>query len=260
MLVGARWSPEIALGSFHSKAGWVLFCGLALGLLALTRSTSLFARDLPLPERSSTWNPTAAYLSPLLALVGVNMVVGLVATGSAIPQLLGVLAGAAVLWRYRSDHSDRLRLSWSWQALTLGLVAFALWIALQPSPDPTAAWHRGLATLPVPLAAALLAARVFGSVLVVPTVEELAFRGFLLRRLVSADFTSVSSSFRWAPFLVSSVAYGLLHERWLAGILVGMIFALAQQRRGRLADAILAHAVCNLLVGLQATGWGVWPC
>ena len=45
MLVGARWSSEVALGSFHSKAGWLLFCGIALGGVALTRRTSLFSRD-----------------------------------------------------------------------------------------------------------------------------------------------------------------------------------------------------------------------
>jgi CAAX prenyl protease-like protein len=174
---------------------------------------------------------------------------------------LGVLAGAAVLWRHRGDYRWLFRPQWSWEAAALGVGAFALWIALEPLADPatSAAWREELAALPVPAAALWLAFRALGSVLVVPLAEELAFRGYLLRRLLSADFTSVAfSHFGWGSFLVSSTAFGLLHGRWLVGILVGMLFALAQYRRGRLTDAVLAHAVANLLVAVYAIGWQKW--
>jgi exosortase E/protease (VPEID-CTERM system) len=263
MVVGARWSPELALGSFHSKAGWVLFCGIALGLVAVTRSSRVFCRDVA-PRDRATWNPTAAYLMPLLALVAAHMATGLFAEGLPLLYPLGVVAGAAMLWRHRAAYPWLFRPDFAWEACALGVVAFALWIALEPASDPAAldAWRRELAALPVPLAAAWLLFRALGSVLVVPVVEELAFRGYLLRRLVSADFTSVPfSRFGWVSFLVSSAAFGFLHERWLAGILAGMIFALAQYRRGRLTDAVLAHVVTNLLVALHAIGgkqWSLW--
>jgi exosortase E/protease (VPEID-CTERM system) len=261
MLVGARWSLDLALGSFHSKAGWLLFCGIALGLVALTRRTPLFSRDVAARSPVATWNPTAAYLMPLLALVGVHMATGLFTTGLPLLYPLGILAGAAMLWRHRADYPWLFRLQWSWEAAALGVAAFVLWIALEPAADPTAsaAWREELAALPVPLAALWLAFRVLGSVIVVPVAEELAFRGYLLRRLFSADFTSIAfSRFGWASLLVSSAAYGLLHERWLAGILAGMVFAFAQYRRGRLTDAVLAHAVTNLLVAVHAIGWQRW--
>jgi exosortase E/protease (VPEID-CTERM system) len=33
ILVGHFWSPDVAIGGFHSKAGWLVFCGVALGAL-----------------------------------------------------------------------------------------------------------------------------------------------------------------------------------------------------------------------------------
>jgi exosortase E/protease (VPEID-CTERM system) len=261
MVVGARWSEELALGSFHSKAGWLLFCGIALGLVAATRRVSFFARDAGASDAVATWNPTAAYLMPLLALVAAHLATGLVSTGLPLLYPLGIVAGAAMLWRYRAAYRGVLRLEWSWPAAALGVGAFALWIALEPAADPAAlaAWRAELAALPAWAAALWLAFRVLGSVAVVPLAEELAFRGYLLRRIFSADFTAVAfSRFGWLSLLVSSAAYGLLHERWLAGILAGVIFAVAQYRRGRLSDAVLAHAVTNLLVALHAIGWERW--
>ncbi len=97
----------------------------------------------------------------------------------------------------------------------------------------------------------------------VPIAEELAFRGYLLRRLVSTDFETVGwRTFAGAPFVISSVAFGILHrERWLAGTIAGAIFALAQLRRGRIGDAIVAHAIANALLAawvLVAGNWNLW--
>jgi CAAX prenyl protease-like protein len=89
--------------------------------------------------------------------------------------------------------------------------------------------------------------------------EELAFRGYLLRRLIDAEFTKVSPKHFTAPsFLVSSVAFGALHGRWLAGILAGMIYAAAQYRRGQIPDAIVAHAVTNGLLAAYVLVFGHW--
>jgi CAAX prenyl protease-like protein len=195
---------------------------------------------------------------PLLALVGVHMATGLFSTGLPLLYPLGILASATMLWRHRGAYSWLSPLGWSWQAAALGVAAFVLWIALEPVADP-AATAEELAALPLPVAALWLAFRVLGSVIIVPVAEELAFRGYLQRRVLSADFTAVAfSHFGWASFLVSSTAFGLLHGRWLAGIVVGMLFALAQYRRGRLTDAVLAHAVANLLVAVYAIGWHLW--
>ena len=49
-----------------------------------------------------------------------------------------------------------------------------------------------------------------------------------------------------------------MHGRWLAGFAAGMIFALAYYRRGRVADAAVAHAVTNALIAALVLGGGAW--
>jgi exosortase E/protease (VPEID-CTERM system) len=101
--------------------------------------------------------------------------------------------------------------------------------------------------------AAWAVARVAGTVVVVPLVEELFFRGYLLARL-----DGPGPARRMLAIALSSALFGAMHERWLVAFLAGMIFALVYLRRGRLADAIAAHVVANLVVALWAVAAGDW--
>jgi len=142
----------------------------------------------------------------------------------------------------------------SWFAPLAGLVVAALWTALDaiaPSASP-----RGAVTIPV----AGAAMRALTTVLVVPLTEELAFRGFLARRVSSASFEEIApGAISIAGVAVSSAAFGLLHGRPIAGALDGLVYALVYRARGRLADAIVAHAVTNgaLVLAVYATSGGV---
>ena len=104
--------------------------------------------------------------------------------------------------------------------------------------------------------------RLVGSCLIVPVVEELAFRGFLLRWLVSPEFEHVPPrAWTWSAFLLSSLAFGALHGHWILGTFAGLVFAVVLVRRGRLGDAILAHALTNagIVVAVLAFGrWDLW--
>lgn len=93
----------------------------------------------------------------------------------------------------------------------------------------------------------------------VPLAEELAFRGFLTRRLIAADFQSVAPGrFTWFSCLASSVLFGAVHGRWLAGTLAGLAFARALYRRGELTDAVVAHATTNALLAAYVLITGAW--
>jgi CAAX prenyl protease-like protein len=109
---------------------------------------------------------------------------------------------------------------------------------------------------------AWIATRVAGSCLVIPLVEELAFRGFLLPWLVSPDFEKVPArAWTWPALLLSSLAFGALHQQWLVGTAAGLTFAAARLYRGRLGDAVLAHALCNTGVAaavLLGGRWDLW--
>jgi CAAX prenyl protease-like protein len=81
------------------------------------------------------------------------------------------------------------------------------------------------------------------------TAEELAFRGYLSRRLIDPDFTAVSAGrFTWLAFLGSSAAFGIIHVHWVPATLAGMAFAIIMYREGRLSDAIIAHVTSSATV------------
>jgi CAAX prenyl protease-like protein len=125
------------------------------------------------------------------------------------------------------------------------------------------ALQEGLASLTTPARLAWLVFRTVAAVVTVPIAEELAFRGFLIRRFSSADFDSLSPRhYTYLAVLVSSLAFGLLHgDRWLAGTLAGIIYAVAFLRRGRIGDAVVAHATTNALLAvwvLAGSKWYLW--
>jgi CAAX prenyl protease-like protein len=144
-----------------------------------------------------------------------------------------------------------------------GAAVAAIWIALEPfasgggSVNPIAA---GLGALPPVAAAAWLAFRLAGYVLLIPLAEELAFRGYLMRWLISSDFESVPlGKFTWLSLVGSSVAFGVLHqERWLAGSLAGLAYALVLCRSGSFSDCVLAHATTNGLLAIYVLATGQW--
>jgi exosortase/archaeosortase family protein len=54
------------------------------------------------------------------------------------------------------------------------------------------------------------------------------------------------------------VLFGALHGRWLAGTVAGMFYAWAMYRRGRVGDAIMAHATTNALIAAEVLLFGNW--
>jgi CAAX prenyl protease-like protein len=58
--------------------------------------------------------------------------------------------------------------------------------------------------------------------------------------------------------VLSALTFGILHSAWLAGSLAGLVYAGVYLRRGKLYDAVLAHAITNLLVALYAVLFERW--
>jgi CAAX prenyl protease-like protein len=105
-----------------------------------------------------------------------------------------------------------------------------------------------------------IACRVTAAVVTVPIAEELAFRGFLMRRFISSDFESISfQNTTWFALLASSIAFGLLHGgQWIPGILAGILFGVLVKRRGRIGDAVVAHATANALLAAYVLSYSQW--
>jgi CAAX prenyl protease-like protein len=152
-----------------------------------------------------------------------------------------------------------------WLSLVAGITVFAIWVGLDGlgGSQVDRGMAASLASLPAPGRFAWLILRTTAAIVTVPIAEELAFRGFLIRRLISADFEALDPRrYTYLSVFVSSIAFGLLHGgQWLAGILAGLVFAVALLRRGRIGDAVVAHATANALLAvwvLQGGRWHLW--
>lgn len=252
IVIGTSLSPKIAVEGFHSQAGWIAFILITLGLMVLSHRLRFFMADqASLSLIQSGPSLATALLGPLMVLMAASMVTLAFSDGFEALYPLQVVAAAAVLWYYRKVYRE-LGWTWSWQAAAIGVVVFLLWRLLESSVDGRQPeWAGGIATLSTGSAVVWLAFRVFGSVFIVPLVEELAFRGYLLRKLIASDFEKVRlDQFTWFSFMVSSILFGLLHEHWLAGTLAGMAYALALYRRGQIGDAVMAHITTNALIAV----------
>jgi len=256
ILVGIHASPQIALGGFHSKAGWILFCGIGLGISAWSRRSGWFALE-PLAG-VPVENPVAPFVAPLLAVIAVSLATGLFATDIDRAYGLRALAGGLTLLALR-DRLPRRLWHLSLEALGVGALVFVLWLALAPVPpeEVVNSWRHALDSLSPVERVGWIGAKLLGSVLVIPLVEELAFRGYLLRRVLRPDFESVPwQRLTWTSVLLSSLAFGALHQEWVAGTVAGVLFAILQSRRGNLGEAVIAHAVANALIAIWVLALG----
>ena len=105
----------------------------------------------------------------------------------------------------------------------------------------------------------LALARLAGAALVVPVMEELFWRSFVMRWIVADDFARVATSrLGWKSVLLSSILFGIEHNLWFAGVVAGLGYALLYRRTGNLWSAIVAHGVTNGLLGIWIISTGSW--
>lgn len=260
--IGAFISPNIAVDGFHSQAGWIGFSIVAFGVIFLAHR-----RFLAIPAGMATaqdQHPAGAgsapsLLMPLLALLASSMVVAASSSDFAYLYPVNVIVTAGVLWYFRGNYKPLMQVP-SWHSVAIGIAVGVTWLLLVPDDESSGTTLTAtLATMPTWLSAGWIVFRILGSVFTVPIAEELAFRGYLLQKLVATDFESVKpGSFTWLSFLLSSILFGLMHDSWLAGTVAGAGFALALYRRGYLGDAIFAHITSNALVAVAVLGTGRW--
>jgi len=179
------------------------------------------------------------------------------------PMQTAVCAGA-LLWFWRSYDFSRTTSGNLLIGVGAGLLIFGLWVAPQEvfhQPHRTEGFDPNVVPGLTPW---MLATRFTRLVLVVPLVEELFWRGFLLRYLVREDFTSLPfGSANRTSFWVVVGAFTLVHAQsdWPAAFITGILLNLLAVRTRSLAVCIAAHATANLALGLYICGtrqWGFW--
>ncbi|MDP9045271.1 MAG: CAAX prenyl protease-related protein [Pseudomonadota bacterium] len=146
-------------------------------------------------------------------------------------------------------------------AVAVGGAVFGLWIVLDAPwmtlGTPTATF------LPVDGAGHLIwplvGVRWVGAALIVPLMEELFWRSFLMRWIQSPQFESVLPR-QVGPkaIVLSTFVFVLAHTLWLAAAIAGLAYAWLYVRTGKLWVPVLAHGVTNGVLGIWVLTTGNW--
>ena len=175
---------------------------------------------------------------------------------------LSVLVVGGMLLAWRKDYTELAARTLpdareAVLALLVGLGVFGLWIHLDAPwmtlGEPTAAFR--------PLAAdggidwALVVVRWIGAACMVPVMEELFWRSFLMRWVERPDFAGVDPQrVGLRAVAISTFMFVLVHPLWLGAAIAGLAYAWLYIRSGKLWTAVIAHAVTNGALGV----WVVW--
>jgi hypothetical protein len=228
--------------------------------------------------------PAAIRNSPLLARVTPFVVFLALTTAQDVfggagrywLYLIKTLVGAWMLWSLRAALPE-MRWRFSLEAVLAGVAVFALWVGVSGEwTTQQSLWAKlGLVSAPAAppkswnpqvyfgegsgLAWLFVAVRIAGTVLVVPPLEEVFYRSFVYRYLTNPKFETVPlGRFLPKPFVLTALIFGFAHNEWLAGILCACAYQGLVIRRQRLGDAMAAHAITNLLLGLWVFTRGAW--
>ena len=219
------------------------------------------------------------YVVPMFAYVGLTSLEGY------LPQLLGKPSPAwypiavrrqAVIvvllaWHYRATWSDfrpRPRAATIVLGVLTGLFVCAAWVGLdghyptlhvsggsRSAFDPTRPRRRSRD-------GPLSLCRLLGLVVVVPVIEELFWRSFLLRWMIDNDFLRVPIG-KVTPMAaaVTSGFFGLAHPEWLPALLTGALWAWLLWWTRSLSACLISHATANLALGVYVIvthEWKFW--
>lgn len=146
-------------------------------------------------------------------------------------------------------------------AVAAGIVVFVLWINLDQSWATTgepAAFDPTLSKDADP-DLVLVFFRLLGMALIVPVMEELFWRSYLLRRIGSENFLAADpGKTGFYAVLISTILFASEHNQWFAGLLAGLVYALVYMRTRNLWLPIISHAVTNGVLGWWILSTGEW--
>jgi uncharacterized protein len=214
-------------------------------------------------------SPSVPYVAPFvifLALIGLSHLWAMPTLADEIFRLAVMLAVLSLVARPAMHFKVQ---NWGVSVL-VGMAIFVLWIA----PDLLFPQYRsfflfnnsvvGSAKSSMSEAARhdvpVLFLRTLRAVAMVPVIEELFWRGWLMRWVIDNDFERVplgaySALSFWAVALLFASEHG---PYWDVGLVAGIIFNWWMIRTKSLGDLILAHAVANACLSGYVIAAGKW--
>ena len=233
------------------------------------KQTPVQARAAPASMLSgAAWVRILPFLVYLLFIVVADLLARLGVSASALRwlypvKIFAVVVTLVICWRhYQELHTVRLSPIWAGIAVLVGFVVFVLWISLSSGwmliGSPTGFDPRTNGQVDW----LLVGLRIAGAALVVPVMEELFWRSFLMRWLDKTDFETVDpAKVRLSSVAIAAVLFGFEHNLWLAGIVAGVAYSVLYMRQRSLWSAIVAHAVTNGILGVwivRSAEWTFW--
>jgi CAAX prenyl protease-like protein len=207
-------------------------------------------------------SPAWPFVVPFFLFMAFLVVEGLFPDQHYMIYPLKTVAVGAVILGFRR-FLPSLRPVMPGLSVLLGVLGVILWIGLDPwlvrydqplmGRDPFALYPAGEAWV-------LFGFRVLGIAVVVPIMEELFWRGFLMRWLIREDFISVPlGTYQRLSFWVTTACFAAEHgPEWPLGLVVGVICGVWFVRTKSLGSVMLAHGVTNLLLALYCLVWNDW--
>lgn len=265
--LGAHVSPHIAIGGFHSQAGWIVFLIVSVAVMILGQRAAFFHQTVspavsvaePAPQENVREHGDAlAWLAPFMALMTASIIAAAFVPNDQWLYGLRVVFIAAALWTFRAFYATIVERV-APLSLLAGLAVGIAWIATDPDPSSGAELGKWILALPMWATLLWLALRAAGTIIFVPIAEEMAFRGFLYRTIAAQRIAGVTPLIMTAvAFIVTSLLFGAIHQRWLAGMLAGAVYALVMYRTNRMSDPIAAHMASNAVIIAWAIAVGQW--
>lgn len=223
---------------------------------------------------TSARSPFVPYIAPFaifLLFIGLDqLLTGSVPDGAISPKYwiypLQTVVCAVVLAIYWKHYFFRPLGLW-WMGAVAGIVALAIWISPQVifnAPARIDGFNPGVFSEGGWLYWLTVITRFVRLVLVVPLVEEIFWRGFLMRYLVKEDFQNVPfGTYRPLAFFGTALLFMLEHgpADYPAALLTGIIYNAVAVKTKSLFACVVAHAVTNAALGfyIMATRqWGFW--
>jgi CAAX prenyl protease-like protein len=187
----------------------------------------------------------------------------------------GVLAALA-FWRFRDAYPTFSRTGFG-LAVVCGFVGILLWIgferlqSLVPGISAVSGWlisgnRAGFDPFadgaPSPAQIGFIVVRMIELVAIVPLIEEVFWRGFLSRYLISEDFQSVApGTFTNVSFVIVTAAFASVHPEILSAIAWCMLANFLYWKTQNIWACVLMHSVTNGLLGiyvLATKSWHLW--
>jgi CAAX prenyl protease-like protein len=210
---------------------------------------------LLLAKYKTRW-PSLPYVLPFAVFMALLAVQKYLPLSTAVEYSLGVVLLSTVLLIFSRDVID-LHSSHRLETAILGVAVFVIWVGadiLFPSYRQFWLFQNAItgqmgAPLPgnVLLSPFVLWPRIFRAVVLVPIIEELFWRAWLMRWLISPDFQKVElGAYRPAAFWITAVLFAAEHgSYWDVGLIAGVVYNWWMVRTRSLGDCILVHAITN---------------